>query len=202
MRSGQLDLLAPMVVGDLGTSCYRDVLGALPPDLTLPWVVLLGIGLVTSANPVFDHLTRTPGLVALVDGLDAELKRGSGFSDHDLDGAVCANLITARGAGELLLAVTREATGELSAVRDGLAIGARTTRLVRDAEDQAGLPGRFCAPNKTGSLFGVRNDTAVFTDGSATLAVAALTATQEDGVAVDGELADLGTALVAARWLR
>lgn len=200
-RQGGLDLTVLRTAGDVGTSAFRDGLAPLPPDTVLPWVVLVGLGLVTSANPVFDNLTRTPGLAERVEALGVDVVVTSGFSDDDLRANVRTNLITAEAAGSLLAAVLREATDDLAPVYWGLVNGARTTRLVRDADDQPGLPDGFCAPNKTGSLRGVRNDVAAFCAGEAMLVVAALSAEQPASSRADVEMAELATEVVAARWL-
>lgn len=199
-RSGELDLMTRRPVRSVGQTAYRDVLASLPGDTVLPWVSLLGLALVTSANPAFNDLTQQTTLQRRVGQMPAVVA-ASGFSDTDLDGPVRENRISARAAAELLVHIARGAHGDLVPLLAGMTNGARTTRLARDAEDLPGLPAGFTGANKTGSLSGVRNDVALFSDGPSALVIAALTSEQPDGPRVDGELADLAVELVRARWL-
>lgn len=72
-RAGRLDLLALMIRGELGESTYRDVLACLPAEGWRSWIEFLALALVTSANPAFDRLPRTPGLASEVKRLDLDV---------------------------------------------------------------------------------------------------------------------------------
>lgn len=199
-RAGALDLTAPHSTGPFSASAYRDGLAPLGPADYLPWVTLLGLGLVTSANSVFDDLARVPELQPWLSALPAGVTTGSGFSDADLAGPVYDNMVTAACAAETLLAVMREAHGELQPIGWGLANGARTTRLVRDLEGRPGLPQEFYSANKTGTLRRVRNDVAVLVHREDVLVVATLASHQPVPHEVDSALAELGARLADARF--
>jgi len=196
-RRNLIDLTAPVTLKDLPGTRFRDSLAALPPDTQLSLVELIGLGLTTSANPIFDYLYRIPAVVDCLAGIEG-VQVSSGFSDLDLDGPVYDNLITASTTAGLLVRILRYPDLVLAPLRWGLANGSRTTRLVRDMEGDLRLPEKFYAPNKTGTLATVKNDVAAFTDGDGCLVVAVLAQTSDP--AVDTDMANLGSALAQARF--
>lgn len=198
-RAREVDLYALQCAADFGDTAFRDGVAALPPEASLPWASWVGLALVTSANPVFDHLSRIPGLRARANDLGVDTSVASGFSDTDLSGAVYGNRATAWAAAELLVAVSREATGGLEPIWWGLVNGSRTTRLVRDLEGRPSLRTGVLSANKTGTLTGVRNDVALLTDGDNALVVAFLAGGQADASADDAMAAE-GAALADARY--
>lgn len=199
-NKGTINLASTKQTGDIPHSRHRDGLAPLPANTKMPWIVLIGLGLVTSANPIFDNLSKTPGLATHVKNLDMKIEAVSGFNDNDLKTRIRSNRVTANAAAQLLTAVVRESIGELAPVVWGLENGSRTTRLVRDVDDQPGLPKGLHAPNKTGSLRGVRNDVALFHKEGTGLVVAALTDSQPTTSHADSEMAELAAELVDARW--
>lgn len=199
-HDGALDLTTPLPAQSIADSRYRDGLAALTPHAPLPWASLIGLGLVTSANPVFDHLTRTPGLRERAHSTSGGVTLTSGFSDEDLDGPIYGNTMTAASSAVTLLGVLREARDDLQPISWGLINSARTTRLVRDLDSAPKRGDGFYSANKTGTLTRIRNDVAALIDGEHVLVIAALTCHQPTTHDVDHAMAGLGAQLADARY--
>jgi beta-lactamase class A len=188
----KLPLVAAALAGDverrvrveeLGRTEYASVLAALDPSRELSVRELCALCLVTSDNPVADHLLELVGIDAVNERAEALGCTGTrmevGFSDDVLGPAGRANVTTAADAMILVRALADDPVAGRAMLNSlhNLRIPLRLAEDVRVA-------------HKTGTLLGVANDAGVIYGDSTDLAVAFLCDGEADTAWASIEIGD------------
>jgi beta-lactamase class A len=183
-RGGRLDLAASVQRSELPGSAYPTVLAVFEAGHAFTLGELCGLCLLTSDNPIADHLI---GLIGMDEVNDAARRLGCvatrmtvGFGDGYRDEAGYANVTTARDA----LAMVRGVVERYPEASQALASNVRNFRI------PLRLPDETRVPHKTGSLPGVANDAGLVFGDKTDLAVAFLCERQVDTAATSIEIGD------------
>lgn len=189
IAAGRLDRSASVQVRELSPTYMRSVVAAFDPDHRLSLSELCGLCLVTSDNPIAQHLLDRVGREAvngylLSVGCERTRLTG-GFSDAELDAPETADVTTAREALTLLA----------SLLGGGGSIAAALENNVRAARIPLRLPPGTRAPNKTGTLPGVVNDVALVYGEHTDLGFAFLCEGQHDPALTSMQIGDCVAAI-------
>jgi beta-lactamase class A len=185
-RAGAIDLDARVRAGDLPATSYRSVLAAFDPDHEFSLRELCALCLVTSDNPIADHLLGRVGMRAV--NRQAALwgcrttRLTVGFADNFLGDAGRANVTTVRDALLMIRALMRGPL-RLEVMRP-LAHNLRNFRI------PLRLPEDLEVPHKTGSLGAVANDVGAVLGVRSDVAVAFLCDEQVDTARTSVEIGD------------